>query len=731
VRLHRIQALAATFCLAGGISRGQQAAQTSGDAGIIRTETRLVLVDTVVTDKKGNYVHDLTVKDFRVWEDNKEQVIKNFSFEADPASPTNAQPHYLVLFFDNASMNFSDQAQARKAATEFIDKNAGPNRLMAIVNYGGSIQIAQNFTPDAERLKAIVSGNQIAYAPSNSSQGARLTRAAMDYGVRDTILALRSLARNLAGVEGRKTLIMLTAGFRVPSEELSEVTATIDACNKANVAIYPIDVRGLVSDLPAAGPNGAALYAPPSGIAAFLRPASFTAGSMAFFAPQAGGHGGGSPGGGAPGGRGGSPPSSGGGSGGRGGSTPSTGSSPSLNIPVGMMPTLGGTPRNLLPRFPDSASTNQEVMHMLADGTGGFVIQNTNDLVAGLEKIGKELNEYYLLGYTPPESGEGSCHTLKVKSERSGTVVRARTGYCNVRSRDMLAQKPVVKDLENRAAAEAAGNVTASLQLPFFYTSADVARVNVAMEIEPKAMKFEKEKGKLHSEMNVLGIAYRPDGSVGARFSDAVKFEFENKKEVEAFSEKPFHYENQFDVAPGQYKFKVVFSSGGESFGKLEKPLAVDPYDGKTFHLSGIAFSTNYRAAASLGTDLDAALIEDRTPLITQGVQMTPSGSARFKTTDKPAIYMEVYEPLLAAAEPPKGLAVAVQLKVLDNKTGEQKVDTGLFRIPVPEKGGNPMIPTGSQVPVSQLTPGSYRLVMSATDSAGKKSQRWADFEVQ
>ncbi|MGD0437860.1 MAG: hypothetical protein ABSB86_15460, partial [Bryobacteraceae bacterium] len=118
-------------------------------------------------------------------------------------------------------------------------------------------------------------------------------------------------------------------------------------------------------------------------------------------------------------------------------------------------------------------------------------------------------------------------------------------------------------------------------------------------------------------------------------------------------------------------------------------------------------------------------------PLITQGVQMTPSGSARFKTTDKPAIYMEVYEPLLAAAEPPKGLAVAVQLKVLDNKTGEQKVDTGLFRIPVPEKGGNPMIPTGSQVPVSQLTPGSYRLVMSATDSAGKKSQRWADFEVQ
>jgi len=68
---------------------------------------------------------------------------------------------------------------------------------------------------------------------------------------------------------------------------------------------------------------------------------------------------------------------------------------------------------------------------------------------------------------------------------------------------------------------------------------------------------------------------------------------------------------------------------------------------------------------------------------------------------------------------------------VLDIKTGEQKVDSGLFRIPVPEKNGNPVIPAGAQVPVASLAPGAYRLVMSATDTAGKQSQRWADFEVQ
>src|SRR5208283_1940600 len=58
---------------------------------VIKAETRLVLVDTVVTDKKGNYIRDLTQKDFRVWEDNKEQQVKSFSFEADSASPSNSQ----------------------------------------------------------------------------------------------------------------------------------------------------------------------------------------------------------------------------------------------------------------------------------------------------------------------------------------------------------------------------------------------------------------------------------------------------------------------------------------------------------------------------------------------------------------------------------------------------------------------------------------------------------------
>src|SRR5580704_10224278 len=260
MRVRRLVLMVAVICFASGWLIWQQTEsvyaapgpqQPASDASAIHVETRLVLVDAVVTDKKGGYVRDLTAKDFKVWEDNKEQAVKNFSFEADPASPTNGQSRYLVLFFDNSTLDLPNQALARKAASQFIDANASPSRMMAIVNYGGSIQIAQNFTADATRLKAAVMGLSIPSINVNASEGGLspgLSRAAGSFGARDVILALRTMAKNLADVKGRKTLILLTSGFPLKDPDLiSEVTATIEACNRANVAIYPIDVRGLVA----------------------------------------------------------------------------------------------------------------------------------------------------------------------------------------------------------------------------------------------------------------------------------------------------------------------------------------------------------------------------------------------------------------------------------------------------------------------------------------------------
>ena len=107
-------------------------------------------------------------------------------------------------------------------------------------------------------------------------------------------------------------------------------------------------------------------------------------------------------------------------------------------------------------------------MLMLAEGTGGFAIYNTNDLLGGLQRIAKEMNQFYVLGYVPPATAEGSCHTLKVKMNKGGSEVRSRTGYCNVRPTDPLEGKPLEKQMEAQARGTAAGSIHASMQAPYF-----------------------------------------------------------------------------------------------------------------------------------------------------------------------------------------------------------------------------------------------------------------------
>ena len=147
MHIQRVLRVGTVFCLAGCSLPAQSSKPGSADAGnVFRTETKLVLVDAVVTDKKGNYVRDLTAKDFRIWEDKTEQVVKSFSLEG--SEPSGAQKQYLVFFFDVTSMSVPDQTLARQAAARFAAANFGPNKMMAVANYGGSLQMAQNFTPD-------------------------------------------------------------------------------------------------------------------------------------------------------------------------------------------------------------------------------------------------------------------------------------------------------------------------------------------------------------------------------------------------------------------------------------------------------------------------------------------------------------------------------------------------------------------------------------------------------
>lgn len=172
-----------------------------------------------------------------------------------------------------------------------------------------------------------------------------------------------------------------------------------------------------------------------------------------------------------------------------------------------------------------------------------------------------------------------------------------------------------------------------------------------------------------------------------------------------------------------------MFASSGANFGKVEKPLVVDPYDSNKFGLSGVALSTELRRVTDLDVGLDAALLEDEKPLVSRGMQIVPSGSNLFKKTDTAAVYVEVYEPLLLQPKPP---IVGLQMRLVDRKTGEAKLDTGFLSVMSYSEPGNPVIPIGMRLPLEKLEPGSYLAEFKAVDEAGNASVvRSADFELR
>jgi hypothetical protein len=370
-------------------------------------------------------------------------------------------------------------------------------------------------------------------------------------------------------------------------------------------------------------------------------------------------------------------------------------------------------------------------MYELASGTGGFPILNTNDLLPGLEKIAREQDHYYLLGYAPTDSKDGACHTLKVKVERGGTNVRSRSGFCNVAPADPLVGKPMEKTLEAHAAA-ASGTAAANgasgaapavsagaIQAPYFYTAANEAQVHVAMEIPSSDVHFDKVKGKYHADVNVLGIAYKPDGSVASRFSDELTFDLE-KSEMEAFQKTPMHYENQFAIVPGTYRLSVAVGGGADKFGTYQTPLVIDPYDGKKLTVSSLFLSKQMQPTTDDGGVIEADLLADKTPFIVHHIQLTPAGEDRFKKTDKVALYAQVYAPQITGDNPP---TVRVSFIVTDPKTGKNitgatKLDTSSFL-----QKGSPTIPIALRLPVDAMAPGTYTLQFQAAVDGGEHSQ--------
>jgi VWFA-related protein len=364
----------------------------------------------------------------------------------------------------------------------------------------------------------------------------------------------------------------------------------------------------------------------------------------------------------------------------------------------------------------------------LATATGGHALIRGNLGPGALDPLTREQDESYTLAFSPRVSAEGSCHQLKVTVNRPDVKVLGRNLYCKVAEVAMTAAaKPRENELDSLAASDKAGNTVASASVPFFYQPNGMARVDLALEIPSPVLEPTDRNGKLHAEMDVLGVAYVPSsGDVAARFTHKMKFDFDTRRQFDDFLRRPLHCEHQFEVASGNYQFKVVFRSAKDRFGAVEVPLAIDPFNAAQLSLSAIALSRDVKPISPEAAQEEAET--GKVPLIFRGNRITVSGSDVLSRTGTAEAYFEIYLPLVAGAG---AVSLTMRMRLLDAQSDQERWNSGDVDLSALARSGNRVIPVAIILPVAGLPAGTYRAELTVKDSAGGKAARKINFRTE
>jgi VWFA-related protein len=269
--------------------------------------SNLVIVDVTVRDRSGKPIEGLKRTDFTVMEDGKPQKMAVFEFQnlsMEPAAPeasltleeqqelpqkvqqitvkSAGQVQYqdkrlLVLFFDFGSMSIPDQLRAQDSAMKFLDTQMTASDLVAIMTNKSKVKVEQDFTADRTLLKQIVKDFPIGQmselaevADDADEEGGEDTGAAFvadetEFNIFNSdrrLAALENAVKKLGVLPEKKALVYFSSGVgKTGMENQAQLRSTINAAQKANVAFFPIDARGLI----AAPPGGDASRAAPRG----------------------------------------------------------------------------------------------------------------------------------------------------------------------------------------------------------------------------------------------------------------------------------------------------------------------------------------------------------------------------------------------------------------------------------------------------------------------------------
>src|SRR5580658_3906470 len=267
--------------------------------------SELVLVNVVARDRHGNLIRDLKKGDFTLSEDGKKQEISTFDFEnvdalatagaaeatvngaagnaanagllhsSNPVQIDARDRRLMLLFFDFSGMEPEEIDRGVDSALKFIKDKMMPADMIALVSLSTNMHVDLDFTDDKKKVLSTVAaysssqGQGYDLGSEGSSEGQAETGGSFtpddtDYNTFTAdrkLLALQSIMQSLGKISQKKSIIYFSNGITQSGvDNQSALRAATAAAVKANVSIYPLDVRGLQAFPPGGEAQNASLH---------------------------------------------------------------------------------------------------------------------------------------------------------------------------------------------------------------------------------------------------------------------------------------------------------------------------------------------------------------------------------------------------------------------------------------------------------------------------------------
>jgi VWFA-related protein len=686
----------------------------------IRANASEVLLDIVVRDKHGKPVKNLKEGDIQIFEDGVKQDIRSFRYvgatevvhqvtetpQASQKAPT-SRPlravNLICIVFHN--LDPVSRGLAIEAMREFLKNDLQPQTyvgmfllddrfkpvypfsndrkallqalnnvyMMRGLDFGQASEAVLTASPNQVTISTVVdmvahtssttmavTGGEVATnvingAEVNTSVAANQIRGNQagerrDFsdinGMRETDKVI-NMINLLGGLPGHKSILLLTTGLATTGDP-DRFQKILNKANGVDLSVYAMDVSGLTSTSTAQAADIALNH-----VAAVSRTQTGIDSSM--------------------------------------------GSVGAAKEKSRQGDTMNDAVRN---------SDTQASLRALSEGTGGFLIANTNEFKKPFQRIVDDLEVHYEASYHPAsERYDGRLRTIEVKLARPDWRVESRTGYFalseglqpfEIVGLAVLNTKPLPHAFEFRSAAyqfkDSQGALT--FELPGASLGATAHPDRQTHTLHPSLLALVKDAGGQVVDKYSIDAPYEvPDAAFKAVEAGAVE------------------YTHPFNLPSGHYTVEtaVVDREGGKISTNL---IQFDsPVPQTALSLSSVMLIQSLEPATGPADAAD--------PLVVQGKRLVPLLATTLAADAKPYVYFAIYPDKSRTEKPKLNVEIKSAGQVLANQSYELPAPDATGAIPMLIRAATHTGPCELQVAVSQGSETATR-TLSYTISGAK-----------